>query len=594
MDDNDKTISIEKINDVFKLPITFNDNVKTLDNHIINDLELVETINNDTNDNDNDNIPIYHKIFKPDNNVSKEILKQMSKYYVADTSYLKDTQKLIKNISNDNYNTITNKYGVNIDDVVSSYLEIKNETAFCEKYLYIDWSFAKFLNSNPLFLQLMSLYNIVSPILSLCLPIIVLIIPFFVIKIKGIKLTIAEYIDILKMLISNHAMFKVFTQFNDVDNGQKLYLILSSAFYLFSIYQNMLVCIRFYSNMQRIHSYLFKIQKYLEYTLNLYDYHFDLTNELTNYKKFNSDFLVHKKVLVFILNRINLISPLTLSFSKFNDIGYVMATFYDLHNNDDYNTALLHSFGFHGYMNLLVNIDKNKLKSVQFCRKTNKNRNIVKIKKMYYPAFIDDATMKTNDCDLKTNMIITGPNASGKTTTIKSLLLNIILSQQIGFGCFNKFKLTTFDYLHCYLNIPDTSGRDSLFQAEARRCKNIIDTINTVDKTESHFCIFDELYSGTNPDEAIASAKAFMEYIIANKNVSCILTTHFNQLCKQLAKNKMIKNYHMETILDTNADNNKDFKYTYNLIEGISEIRGGIKVLKDMKYPEQLLKKVIE
>ena len=43
-----------------------------------------------------------------------------------------------------------------------------------------------------------------------------------------------------------------------LDNSQKIYLILSSAFYLFSIYQNILICIRFYSNIQKIHNYLFK------------------------------------------------------------------------------------------------------------------------------------------------------------------------------------------------------------------------------------------------------------------------------------------------------------------------------------------------
>lgn len=99
---------------------------------------------------------------------------------------------------------------------------------------------------------------------------------------------------------------------------------------------------------------------------------------------------------------------------------------------------------------------------------------------MFYPKFInnDPSLIIKNDCNLNKNMIITGPNASGKTTTLKSALINILLSQQIGFGCFESLKLTPFTNLHCYLNIPDTSGRDSLFQAEARRCKEIIDCID--------------------------------------------------------------------------------------------------------------------
>jgi DNA mismatch repair protein MutS len=180
-------------------------------------------------------------------------------------------------------------------------------------------------------------------------------------------------------------------------------------------------------------------------------------------------------------------------------------------------------------------------------------------------------------------MIITGPNASGKTTTLKTALINILLSQQIGYGCFDSLILYPYDNIHCYLNIPDTSGRDSLFQAEARRCKEIIDCIDDHNE-QTHFCIFDELYSGTNPEEAVSSAFAFMDYIVKYKNVTCLLTTHYIKLCKKLLKNKMIKNYHMKTL-----KKNDQFEYTYQLNEGISKIKGGLKVLYDMKYPKEIL-----
>ena len=74
-------------------------------------------------------------------------------------------------------------------------------------------------------------------------------------------------------------------------------------------------------------------------------------------------------------------------------------------------------------------------------------------------------------------MIITGPNAAGKTTLLKTTTINIILSQQWGCGFYRKCSISPYSHIHCYLNIPDTSGRDSLFQAEARRCKEILDAI---------------------------------------------------------------------------------------------------------------------
>ena len=79
----------------------------------------------------------------------------------------------------------------------------------------------------------------------------------------------------------------------------------------------------------------------------------------------------------------------------------------------------------------------------------------------------------SNSYSLETNKMITGPNASGKTTILKTTLFNIILSQQVGFGFYSSATINPYKYIHCYLNIPDTSGRDSLFQAEARRCKEI-------------------------------------------------------------------------------------------------------------------------
>ena len=98
------------------------------------------------------------------------------------------------------------------------------------------------------------------------LPIIILIIPFFVLRLKGLPVTIEEYINILKLVISNNALGKLFTQFNSVKTDEKMYIILSVGFYIFSIYQNILTCWRFHDNMNKIHVYLNSIKKYIEGT----------------------------------------------------------------------------------------------------------------------------------------------------------------------------------------------------------------------------------------------------------------------------------------------------------------------------------------
>ena len=158
-----------------------------------------------------------------------------------------------------------------------------------------------------------------------------------------------------------------------------------------------------------------------------------------------------------------------------------------------------------------------------------------------------------------------------------------MLSQQFGYGFYEKAKVTPFDYIHCYLNIPDTSSRDSLFQAEARRCLSILNNI-TEHNNKKHFCIFDELFSGTNPYEAVSSATAYLRHISNNENVKFMLTTHFITLCRKLKNDKHIENVNMQTEMSDNKP-----KYFYKIQKGISEIKGAITVLKDLGYPQNLI-----
>ena len=187
---------------------------------------------------------------------------------------------------------------------------------------------------------------------------------------------------------------------------------------------------------------------------------------------------------------------------------------------------------------------------------------------------------------MSNNLILTGPNAAGKTTLLKSTLFNIIISQQLGCGFYEEANIQIYDFIHCYINIPDTSNRDSLFQAEARQCKKILNIIEE-NKDKKHFCVFDELYSGTNPDDAVESGYNYLKYLNKNKNVDYLLTTHYYKLCKKMDKTeKNIKNYHMEIKKLKN-----DFICNYKIKKGISKIKGGIKVLKDLNYPYEIINK---
>ena len=107
-------IDIAEINNVFKMPIQYNDKTRKLNGNIIDDLELVKTI-------DKEGEAIYNHVFKSSNILGKTVLEAIPKYYTTDTSFLKDTQELIKQFKAEDINTISNKHGftdVNIEETM--------------------------------------------------------------------------------------------------------------------------------------------------------------------------------------------------------------------------------------------------------------------------------------------------------------------------------------------------------------------------------------------------------------------------------------------------------------------------------------------
>lgn len=566
---------VDKVNEHFKVPIYYNNDKVELKANVIADLELVKTHDASCNS-------IYTFCFNNENNISTKLNEQLVKYYTTDVLFLKDNQKLIKEYvpPETRYTGISSNYKT----IVDIWNELKLEAGFREKYYYIEWEAGEFLNRSEVFLQFISIYNLFSPIFSLFVPVIIMILPFFVLKIKGLPLTITEYIAVLKTVAETNAIGKLFTvNFSEITAQEQIYIFVSAAFYVFSIYQNVMVCVRFNNNMRIIHNHFRDLQLYLDNTLASMGNYLKYSSGLPTHEGFNNHLVNRMTVLEKINKNIKSISEYSVyNIGKFKEIGRIFKYFYELHTDKDYDDAMMYSLGFNGYLDCLnglqTNIIERKMNYASFITDTKKTV----FNKSYYACLKNEKPVK-NTIKLKNNIIITGPNASGKTTVLKSTLINIILTQQFGCGFYDSAKIAPFKYLHCYLNIPDTSGRDSLFQAEARRCKEILDTISA-NKKDAHFCAFDELYSGTNPEEAETSASAFMMYLQKYKNVSSLLTTHFVKVCKKLDKIPGIQNCKMMAEKIENK-----IKYSYKLTKGISHIKGGINILTEMNYPKEII-----
>ena len=179
----------------FKLPITYTNECHNIDDNIITDLELVDPENS-----------LYKKTFNPKSKLGEKIINLWTKHYTTNTKYLEDTQNLIKkdipqmkNIESDEYELLERIGNLK-----------QNDTDFHEKYNYIEWKYLQNLNNNAVCMQWLSVYNMLSPVLTLAMPILFLILPFLILKIQGQNVSFSNYVELLKIVFKKHQIGKLF------------------------------------------------------------------------------------------------------------------------------------------------------------------------------------------------------------------------------------------------------------------------------------------------------------------------------------------------------------------------------------------------
>lgn len=559
----------------FQLPIEYTEH-KKLDKIVMQDLELEHSENT-----------IMNHIFN--NNNYKLLQPKYSSLYTTNLKFLKEQQKHIVNF--DHCET-------KINDFIQNYLDYKSDPDFLNKYQYIQFEKFKNLNLYSPLLQVIGLYSFSSPLLALLAPIIGLILPYFVLLIKGVRISMNQYYYIIKSVIFNNYIINGILNFHKNSLQTNAYTIASIVFYFISIYNNITQCYNFYQNLTYLNSFIDNYNLLLCDGTKLINTMIKNCQNLSSFNPFLQKLQYHKNNIDTMKSNISTLTMFDSCMSKYGQLGILLKCNYEIFNNDSIHDTIMFLFYLNHYSediySLKNTIQQSKLNACKFIStktKTKRNNKVSSTTKftqmtgLYYLPLINESNVVRNNISLDKNLIITGPNASGKTTILKSTLINLFLSQSIGFGCYDKCFIKPYDYFHSYLNIPDTSSRDSLFQAEARRCKDIIEMIDAT-KQSRHFCIFDEIYSGTNPNDAVLCASLYLNGINKKKNhVDFVLTTHYIDLCNKFINDDCVENNKMNVI----EEDKTKFCYTYQLIKGISTINGGLKVLYDLDYPEYIL-----
>lgn len=173
------------------------------------------------------------------------------------------------------------------------------------------------------------------------------------------------------------------------------------------------------------------------------------------------------------------------------------------------------------------------------------------------------------------DVILTGPNAGGKTTSIRAILQNIVLGQTFGVAAAESFEFTQFDIIHSYLNVSDDLINGlSLFASEIKRAQDILKKTNSLTTSQKFFLALDELFTGTVAEDGEKCAYEFVNKLATFENLQFIYATHFHKL-KQLGHvNERCINYKVDAPTKVNGK----LVYPFTLSQGANESNIGLEI----------------
>lgn len=191
----------------------------------------------------------------------------------------------------------------------------------------------------------------------------------------------------------------------------------------------------------------------------------------------------------------------------------------------------------------------------------------------FWHPFIDVDKVICNDLsmgstDASANLIITGPNAGGKTTSLTALILNIIFAQSFGIAPCKALTITPFAKIHSYLDITTNLQEGlSLFAAEADRAKKLKCSILSCTPQQKTFTVIDELFTGTAENVASKIGLQFATLLANQKHSMTLITTHISAMTQLESQTGSFENY---KVADATIDENGDLHYPFKLMKGIS------------------------
>lgn len=229
-----------------------------------------------------------------------------------------------------------------------------------------------------------------------------------------------------------------------------------------------------------------------------------------------------------------------------------------------------------GYIESVISIAayRNKL-DYWSVPKLSKNHDY-QVEELYHPLLDKPVanSIKADRC-----VLLTGSNASGKSTFLKSIAINALFAQTIATSTSKSYEGDFYKIVSSMSHKDDLINGDSYYMVEIKALKRILDL--SAKSTDKVLCFLDEVLRGTNTVERIAASTQILK-CFGERNTLCFAATHDIELTKLLEE--YYENYHFDESFE-----NDDVKYNYNLLKGPAVTRNAIKLLAKTGYDKKLI-----
>jgi hypothetical protein len=176
-----------------------------------------------------------------------------------------------------------------------------------------------------------------------------------------------------------------------------------------------------------------------------------------------------------------------------------------------------------------------------------------------------------------TFVLVTGSNMSGKSTLLRAIGTNVVLAQAGGPVCASRLRLTPMD-IWTSIRIDDSlEAGVSLFMAELRRLKRIVDAARDAGRSRPLLYLLDEILHGTNTAERRIAARRVIGYLVKAGAIGAV-TTHDLTLAEDPSLDAAAQRIHFTERFEA-RDGVTSMTFDYRLRPGLATSANALKLL---------------